>query len=945
MNNDFAAATRFLTDAGLTGPQAFAFVNSDAPDDYELFERTTFEVLAQLVVPKQGDGHVLYVRVSGEAYLPVAGLLDMSRKPPAPYDVEQMLKLVADTKTTGMGAWAIPKEGAAGTTEIKLPLAPHHKQYLQLRGLTEDTIEASGVGSITDKKAISKLLGRSTWGSGSALSFPHRYDPGADQAAQRLYLDSPSNASHQSLWVNAKPAPYFPEQALDEGRYANTGTVYVALDEIDALVLTQLGHKAIGLECSEAVLDQQRFTDLGEEAPHEDILRHTQVAGQEYTILYYPRATGKRKPDALRVGRILSTAGAAKVNLLEVKAGNLKAVAQDAILFTQLENLQTTATERELKSPYNTLRDVLGEDALADPAFDDARGLLIPDKYDIDADGSIWVYDNKGPAVNGVVAIQRNLVTRTLILPSARVVGVESNEQSMMLVYQSGGRWRTKHVAMGVITRRASIATLATWGVHASDHNGQALIGWIHDFIEVNDQHQRFKVIDGYRRTGWHKRDDGTHVFAYPGLTQGVFDMPSGGGADDGLLYHFKVREEVRGTLERQCEAIRRAMSLPQGRVLVTAAFTATLLERLPGERTRLIHCYGDTTNGKTLLSFVPLSVFGPPDKTFVTGVTTVAGLEGYLHGLSGLPVLLDETTTLDEEAASTMIYTACNGVSKLRGTKSGGTQATRTWRNFLLTTGERPLAAKAEHQGANARALNLRMPPLAPAIIEELSVLVNENFGHIIRLWQPYLHTLDYEEVAARAVRYLNEGRAKARELKLNNRAFDTISIERVGDYYMRPLFEQAFNMPKDDGMGLLAVLEGEDFLAVEIIPAHERALQQLQSFVITHPHLIGLENDPDPENRNMQIAWVRPQDGSLIFERMWVNGYLQKEGFNPPSIRKEWVGAGIATETQLTHGTRRPRYLVFGPGPFDIALPSTAGHTAGDKVDDAGGTEVKVH
>src|SRR5690606_40708877 len=72
-------------------------------------------------------------------------------------------------------------------------------------------------------------------------------------------------------------------------------------------------------------------------------------------------------------------------------------------------------------------------------------------------------------------------------------------------------------------------------------------------------------------------------------------------------------------------------------------------------------------------------------------------------------------------------------GRSKIRGTKSGGLEAAKTWHTIVLTTGEEPLSSDSSPTGVKTRALEWYGEPFEGDEAEARSIygLAAEHHGH----------------------------------------------------------------------------------------------------------------------------------------------------------------------------------------------------------------------
>lgn len=913
MDNDYKVAQQFL-DQVLPGQakHTFVFADGQAGTSYETFEKCTLQQIAQLLVGKQEDGNVLYVQVADDVYVTLAGIADVRAESMKAKTLEEALSDAKQAVAAKIGEWAVPTVGSAAPPK-EARLLDAHEKYLKVRGLSDETLGIAGIGSISDKKELARLLKRQANAVPNALVFPHKLTKDDDKPITRLQLENPSGGAHGSAWDGGTPVPYYPPQLLEQDAYAQLGTTYLTFDEIDAHVIAQLGFKAIGGDALECFRDWNHFADTGEETAHPSLVSTAQVDQDDIVILYYPRVTGKKRGDALRVARWLSAAGVKKISTLEVKDGNLRKVASDVLEFNLLSNKQTPVNQEDLQNPYTTLKDVLPPDVLADPAFDSCKGMYVPHGYDIDpADGAIYTTKAAG-FVNGQQMRQKVLISRTPIVPVAKVVDNETKEVSCLLAFHGSNGWAIKHVPLDGIARRAGINQLARWGIAVSDHNNESLVGWLHDIIELNQQHNRFVTVTGYKRTGWHTLPSGQDVFSMPEVTTGVYTFPSLEASGENDL--FKGYGKVSGTLEEQLEALRICTRHPAGRLIVTDIFRAMLLPKLDGRTTRCIHLYGESTGGKTLVMIIALNIYGDSRSMMLKGSSTIAAIESSLAARTHTASYIDEITQQSIEHRTALLYMAADGCGKSRSTRTGRPAPTARWVSSVLSTAEHPMQDDGMTQGAQARVLELRFTPLSPADITALTQRLN-NYGHVVRVWIPKMEKLVQEhgaELRERLWRYLDEGRALALKARENSRTADTFAEERVAhDALVMSGMAGMLGIPDDKGRGITSLLYGDLHLQGDTASEPEKALRALQSFVIANPAQILSFNDFQSKG---PVAGRKREDGAYEFEREWLTQFLKKGGYSARNVKEAWERDGTAKLAQGRRGDRRPHFFVL-PG-----------------------------
>ena len=170
---------------------------------------------------------------------------------------------------------------------------------------------------------------------------------------------------------------------------------------------------------------------------------------------------------------------------------------------------------------------------------------------------------------------------------------------------------------------------------------------------------------------------------------------------------------EESGTLEEWIEKIKPYRYNNIFRGMLGASFGATLLKDL-SHRTVFFHLWGDSRIGKTALLKAALSVWGNPEALMVSFNATKVGLERRATLFNDLPLGIDEKQVAGDNQTfiENLVYMLGTGSGKLRGNKTGGTQAIGNWHSFILTTGEEPISTQTSNAGIITRALEITGQP-----------------------------------------------------------------------------------------------------------------------------------------------------------------------------------------------------------------------------------------
>ncbi len=186
--------------------------------------------------------------------------------------------------------------------------------------------------------------------------------------------------------------------------------------------------------------------------------------------------------------------------------------------------------------------------------------------------------------------------------------------------------------------------------------------------------------------TGW----AGPDAFVLP-------DRVIGPGAASVVYQTGERAPEGYGTAGTLDDWRQRVAALGEGNPWVTlalsAAFTGPVLARCHAEGGGL-HVFGDSSTGKTTLAEVAASVWGKPAAFKHSWRATANGIEGISAHHNDLLLPLDELSECDPREVGAVAYMIANGVGKSRASRTGAARPPKRWCVFVVSTGERTIAA-----------------------------------------------------------------------------------------------------------------------------------------------------------------------------------------------------------------------------------------------------------
>lgn len=367
-----------------------------------------------------------------------------------------------------------------------------------------------------------------------------------------------------------------------------------------------------------------------------------------------------------------------------------------------------------------------------------------------------WIADDNGIRIHTPMGAM--LACIHPILPTMRLINIDTNTEKLQLAYRKGGIWRKTIADKRTLAAASSIISLADVGVAVNSENAKWLVRYLHDAENLN--YERIEEKKSVGRLGWIEG----HGFS-PYVENLVFD---GDAACKGLFESVKEHGSYEVWLEL-ARAIREESIY--GRLLMAASFASVLVKPL-NCLPFFLHLWGGTEAGKTVGEMLAASLWADPrmGRYIQTFNSTLVGKERAAAFVGNLPLILDELQIASNQSSFDKdIYMLSEGVGRTRGNKHGGVDLTATWSNCIITNGEMPLATSASGGGAVNRIIEIECEEalfsdpkhVADTLLEHygfagkiaLDWLMenDENFVMVRRLYQIYMRDFDQKDTTGK--------------------------------------------------------------------------------------------------------------------------------------------------------------------------------------------------
>ena len=288
-------------------------------------------------------------------------------------------------------------------------------------------------------------------------------------------------------------------------------------------------------------------------------------------------------------------------------------------------------------------------------------------------------------------------ISPNLFWPVAVIHNIDDDTEKIKLLLEKRGE-----VKEGIFTKSVvygSPIELSNFGVPINTTNSRQIIQYLAGLEADNED--RIPVIQSTSKFGWRG-----NVFV-------PFSKDSNIELDiDYKLQKWKNAYTSKGILKEWIEAIRPYRNNNIFRFELAASIAAPLLDKL-GQRIFIIYNWGNSRAGKSSALKAALSVWGNPEELTLTFNTTAVGIERLAGLYNDLPLGLDEKQVNKSQSdIEKMIYMLGNGISRIRGNKSGGVQQINTWKTIVLATGEETISNTNTTTGIQTRCLEIEGSP-----------------------------------------------------------------------------------------------------------------------------------------------------------------------------------------------------------------------------------------
>ncbi|CBH22635.1 protein of unknown function [Acetoanaerobium sticklandii] len=323
---------------------------------------------------------------------------------------------------------------------------------------------------------------------------------------------------------------------------------------------------------------------------------------------------------------------------------------------------------------------------------------------------------------------------------------VESNiltdDEKLEILYIRNGKVKSLVMNRSDFTKHGLLRILPSKGIDITDANAPM----VHEvLLMLEEQAEHINIHDS---VGWYDID-GQRVFLHHDAIG--YDQPS--------EYRGIHNIEPKGTLDEYLQGINDLVigryPLELSLVLGLSAPIASRLRKIIGLEVIFVHIYGFSTTGKSTALMLALSTFGYPGKSNnglqKSWIATYNALIGFLAGVHGIPIGMDEASVRANKDYSNIIYTIAEGKDKARQNQDGVNKNAEEWSGVVISTGENSLLSSSNaNQGIRVRNTEIADVTFTDSAehAEQIKIFAQKNYGHIGVEFVKALQRIDDDEL-----------------------------------------------------------------------------------------------------------------------------------------------------------------------------------------------------
>ena len=333
-------------------------------------------------------------------------------------------------------------------------------------------------------------------------------------------------------------------------------------------------------------------------------------------------------------------------------------------------------------------------------------------------------------------------------------------------------------------------------------------------------------------------------------------------------------------------------------------------------------HCtdhYSNTSCGKTLSSWIALSMVGNAEQMTIGAKSTQKGILVHVRDFSDLPILIDESSDAGDNL-SDLVYTLTSNKGRVKSTVTGARDGGEEYRTTVMFTGERPIRDCLINSGQQYRVTELHgtLPNIPIKEINKIKQVIREHYGHIIELFVKKIFEL--RETGSLYMMYEDcLDSLPANTSNIEGRSRNIFACTMLAGKILELVFKD-IGIPNENPVEIVKEYYQKCILNNPVELEYIRALHLTLDWVHAEYGRFGevdpVDGDVATRDRSKRYGYVDIDYIDIIGTEFTKK--MKDEGFSPSKIKQEWLDRGIIesndNERPGTHRITREKKTFVG-------------------------------
>lgn len=485
---------------------------------------------------------------------------------------------------------------------------------------------------------------------------------------------------------------------------------------------------------------------------------------------------------------------------------------------------------------------------------------------------------------NGV-KLDMEMVCPHPIMPVCRLVNIDTGIEKIKIAFSRGRGWRTAIFDRKTISTANKITDLSDIGISVTSESAKGLVRYFSKLEELNSD--VITETECVTRMGWITDDDEYSFIPY------VNDIVFDGEAD--YKKHFEAVKS-KGSFDKWVDFIDENIRSNNviARVVFAASLASVLIKPLNCSPF-FIHLWGESESAKTVLMMCAASIWANPviGEYIKTFNSTLVGCEKTAAFFNSLPYMMDELQIINERKDfEKEIYMLTEGVGRSRGNKTGGLDHTPTWRNCIMTTGEKPILTSSSGGGAVNRVIEVECKEKFFKNPREVVKFISNNYGFFGKVFVAKLKKDNFAEADRYFTAFYNE---LVGEYGITQKQAQSAALILTAD-------KIATDMIFDDGRGLTAKEISEFLKTKSAMSINPRAYEYVCEYVAAN------QNKFNGSTEFGECWGVMSCTGGVVPDMVYImrnkfNQICEEGGYNGKALLSYLNDKGLLKRTDNKH------------------------------------------